>query len=241
MEFAPEDNKIKLLRALAIAGMKDVPKAMQRGPGAAEGHEGPQRGAGDPREHDRARQAGEGDVEGARAALAGPRRPARSSRRCTSPWPSCWSCRRSPNLPKKAGKELKKTGLVKYPNDEVNRYGEALSELAWAREQAKGLGRGLPVPRAGDRRADGRSRAPDQGVLPVRGRVQPGLDDHHQAARVGRVGAGARTGDLAETVFVPAGGSSEVVVPQPGLVTLRVGSRTMTLVTEPYTKLTVQL
>jgi hypothetical protein len=153
---------------------------------------------------------------------------------------SCCSCRRSPNLPKKAIKELKKTGLVKYPNDEVNRYGEALSELAWAREQAKGIGEGYlfrgPGSTGGWTLSSARS-----GVLPVRGRVQPGLDDDHQAAGAGREVLVRGPGDLAETVFVPAGGSSEVVVPQPGLVTLRVGSRTMTLVTEPYTKLTVEL
>ena len=48
-------------------------------------------------------------------------------------------------------------------------------------------------------------------------------------------------GDLDETVSIPAGGSTEVVVREPGLVSLRVGSRTQTLWAEPYTKLKVQL
>ena len=48
-------------------------------------------------------------------------------------------------------------------------------------------------------------------------------------------------GDFAQTVAVPAGGAGEVTLRTPGLVTLRLGKRTMTLVTEPYTKLTVEL
>lgn len=241
MEFAPEDNKIKLLRALAIAGMKDVPKAMsvvQALPKDTKGHNEVLSILESMIVHDR---LAEGDVEGARAALV--RAQAASAEQPEVHVASAELLVVSPiaNLPKKAGKELKKTGLVKYPNDEVNRYGEALSELAWAREQAKGMGEGYLFRGPG---IDGRMDALERQIKAF---YPFGVEFNPDSTTIIKLrGSGGSVqvrgpGDLAETVFVPAGGSSEVVVPQPGLVTLRVGSRTMTLVTEPYTKLTVQL
>ena len=48
-------------------------------------------------------------------------------------------------------------------------------------------------------------------------------------------------GGLAETVVLAPGGVREVVVREPGLVTLRIGKRTVALVAEPYTKLLLEL
>jgi tetratricopeptide (TPR) repeat protein len=241
MEFAPEDNKIKLLRALAIAGMKDVPKAMavvEALPKDTKGHNEVLAILESMIVHDK---LGEGDIEGARAALV--RAQAASAEQPEVHVAGAELLVVSPvaGLPKKAIKELKKTGLVKYPNDEVNRYGEALSELAWAREQAKGLGEGYLFRGPG---IDGRMDALERQIKAF---YPFGVEFNPDSTTIMKLrGSGGSVlvrgpGDLAETVFVPAGGSSEVVVPEPGLVTLRVGSRTMTLVTEPYTKLTVEL
>jgi Flp pilus assembly protein TadD len=241
MEFAPDDNKIKLLRALAIAGMKDIQKAMSvvnALPKDTKGHNEVVAILESMIVHDK---LGEGDVEGARAALT--RAQAASSEQPEVHVAMAELLVVSPveKLPKKASKELKKTGLVKYPNDEVNRYGEALSELAWAREQAKGLGDGYLFRGPG---IDGRM---DKLERQIKVFYPFGVEFNPESTTIIKLrGNGGQVqvrgpGDLEETVSIPAGGSSEVVVREPGLVTLRVGSRTLSLVTEPYTKLTVQL
>jgi hypothetical protein len=221
--------------------MKDVPKAMavvEALPKDTKGHNEVLAILESMIVHDK---LGEGDIEGARAALV--RAQAASAEQPEVHVAGAELLVVSPvaGLPKKAIKELKKTGLVKYPNDEVNRYGEALSELAWAREQAKGMGEGYLFRGPG---IDGRMDALERQIKAF---YPFGVEFNPDSTTIIKLrGSGGSVlvrgpGDLAETVFVPAGGSSEVVVPQPGLVTLRVGSRTMTLVTEPYTKLTVQL
>jgi len=130
---------------------------------------------------------------------------------------------------------------VKYPNDEVNRYGEALSELAWAREQAKGLGEGYLFRGPG---IDGRMDALERQIrvfYPFPVEFNPDSTTILKLRGAGGEVLVKGPGDFEETVSLPAGGSSEVTVREPGLVTLRVGKRTVVLVTEPYTKLTVEL
>ena len=240
MEFAPEDNKIKLLRALAIAGMKEVPKAMavvQALPKDTRGHSEVLAILESMVVQDR---LAEGDIEGARAALARAQAANAESPEVHVAMAELLVVSPIENLPKKASKELKKSGLVKYPNDAFNRYGEALSELAWAREQAKGLGEGYLFRGPG---IDGRM---DKLERQIKAFYPFGVEFNPESTTVLKLrGTGGsvqvRGPDLEETVSIPAGGTTEVVVREPGLVTLRVGSRTVSLWTEPYTKLTVQL
>ena len=241
MEFAPTDNKIKLLRGLAIAGMKDVGKAQQvlaALPKDTKGYNEVTAILESMVVHDK---LAEDDLEGARAALA--RAQAASSEQPEVHVAMAELLFVTPvaNLAKKALKDIKKNGLVKYPNDEVNRYGEALSELAWAREQAKGLGEGYLFRGPG---IDGRMDALER---QIRAFYPFPVEFNPDSTTILKLrGAGGEVlvkgpGDFAETVSVPAGGTSEVTVREPGLVTLRVGKRTVVLVTEPYTRLTVEL
>jgi len=241
MEFAPTDNKIKLLRGLAIAGMKDVGKAQQVLAALPKDTKGYNEVAAILESmvvHDK---LAEDDLEGARAALA--RAQAASSEQPEVHVAMAELLFVSPvaNLAKKALKDIKKNGLVKYPNDEVNRYGEALSELAWAREQAKGLGEGYLFRGPG---IDGRMDALER---QIRAFYPFPVEFNPDSTTILKLrGAGGEVlvrgpGDFEETVSLPAGGSSEVTVREPGLVSLRVGKRTVVLVTEPYTKLTVEL
>ena len=241
MEFAPTDNKIKLLRGLAIAGMKDVGKAQQvlaALPKDTKGYNEVTAILESMVVHDK---LAEDDLEGARAALA--RAQAASSEQPEVHVAMAELLFVTPvaNLAKKALKDIKKNGLVKYPNDEVNRYGEALSELAWAREQAKGLGEGYLFRGPG---IDGRMDALER---QIRAFYPFPVEFNPDSTTILKLrGAGGEVlvkgpGDFEETVSVPAGGTSEVTVREPGLVSLRVGKRTVVLVTEPYTRLTVEL
>ena len=241
MEFAPADNKIKLLRALAIARTQNVGTAMQMVqalPKDTRGHSEVLAILESMTVHDR---LAEDDVPGARAALA--RAQAASSEQPEVHVAMAELLFVSPveKLPKKAAKEIKKNGLVKYPNDEINRYGEALSELAWAREQARGLGEGYLFRGPGiDARMDALERQ-------IRSFYPYAVEFNADATAILRLrGSGGTVqvrgpGDFAETVTLAPGGTSEVVVREPGLVTLKTGKRTVALVTEPYTKLTLEL
>lgn len=241
MEFAVDDNKIKLLRGLAMAGMKDVAKAQQvlaALPKDTKGYNEVTAILESMVVHDR---LGEDDLEGARAALA--RAQAASSEQPEVHVAMAEMLFVSPveNLPRNAVKQVKKLGLVKYPNDEINRYGEALSELAWAREQAKGLGEGYLFRGPGiDGRMDNLERQ-IRSFYPFPVEFNPDSTTVLKLRGSGGEVVVKGPGDFEETVALPAGGTSEVTVREPGLVTLRVGKRTMVLITEPYTKLSLEL
>lgn len=141
------------------------------------------------------------------------------------------------NLGEEGAQGHEKLGMVKYPRNgpEVNRYGEALSELAWAREQAKNLGESYLF------RGPGSSGRMDAIERQIRGFYPFPVEFNADSTTILKLrGAGIEVlvkgpGGFEETVSVPAGGSSKVTVREPGVVTLRVGKRTMVLVTEPYT------
>ena len=240
MEFAPEDNKIKLLRALAMANT-DVPKAMQvlgALPRDTRGYNEVQAILESMAVHTKLT---EGDLEGARAALA--RAQAASAELPEVHVAIAEILLASPvsGLGKKELKELKKNGIVKYPEDVPTRCGEALSELAWAREQARGLGEGYLFRGPG---VDGRMDAIERQIRAFYPFAVEFNADASAILRIRGTGGSVQVrgpGGFEQTVSVPAGGSSEVTVGQPGLVTLRVGKRTMALVSEPYTKLTLEL
>ncbi|HEY8375498.1 MAG TPA: hypothetical protein VIK91_03370, partial [Nannocystis sp.] len=141
-------------------------------------------------------------------------------------------------------RQLKKNGLIKYPNDEVNRYGEALSELAWAREQARGLGEGYLFrgPGIDNRIANLERQIRSFYPFPVEFNAESTaiLRIRFKNGAAGEVGV--RAGDTDQTVHVPAGSEgAEIVLREPGLTYFRVGGKTSTFVTEPYTKVTIDL
>ena len=241
MEFAPTDNKIKLLRALAIARTQDVAKAMQMVqalPKDTKGYHEVLSILESMLVHDR---LAEDDIPGAKAALARAQEASSEQPEVHVAIAELLFVSPVENLPKKAVKTVKKQGLVKYPNDEINRYGEALSELAWAREQARGLGEGYLFRGPGiDGRMDNLERQ-------IRSFYPFPVEFNAESTTILKLrGAGGEVqvrgpGDFEQTVTLAPGGSSEVVVREPGLVTLKTGKRTVALITEPYTKLTLEL
>ncbi len=241
MELAPEDNKIKLLRALAIAGTLNVGKAMQvvqALPKDTRGYNEVMAILESMLVHDR---LAEEDLEGAKAALA--RAQAMSSEQPEVHVAMAELLFVTPveNLPRGAAREVKKFGSVKYPNDEINRYGEALSELAWAREQARGLGEGYMFRGPG---IDGRMANLER---QIRSFYPYAVEFNADSTTILRLkGASGEVklrgpGGLDETVVLAPGAVREVVVREQGVVTLRIGKRTVALVAEPYTKLLLEL
>ena len=129
-------------------------------------------------------------------------------------------------------------------NDEVNKYGEALSELAWAREQARANGESYLFRGPG---IDGRMANLERQIrsfypFPVEFNADATtiLRVRMKSGAAGEVSV--RAGTSEQSVSVPAGSEgAEVVLREPGLTILRAGAKTWTFVTEPYTKLTIDL
>jgi len=241
MELAPEDNKLKLLRALAIAGTMNVAKAMQvvqALPKDTAGSSEVMAILESMQVHDR---LAEEDIEGAKAALARAQKASSEQPEVHVAMAELLFVSPVENLPRGAAREIKKNGAVKYPNDEINRYGEALSELAWAREQARLLGEGYMFRGPG---IDGRL---DKLERQIRSFYPYPVEFNADSTTVLKLkGAGGEVrvrgpGGLDETVVLAPGAVREVVVSEHGLVTLRIGKRTVALITEPYIKLLVEL
>lgn len=146
-------------------------------------------------------------------------------------------------LKKKDAEAVRQHGLVSYPEGEIVRAAEALSELDWAQKQAKGLGATYPfrLPELTARMDEvGRAIA---AYYPYAVTFQ---GDPSTKLVLSSKGAGALavelTGPGTQTkAEVPAGGSQEVTIPKPGLVTLSYRGTTATFVAEPYTKVEVAL
>lgn len=243
MEYAPTDDKIKLLRALAIAGNRDVARAMQVVQALPKETKGHSEVLAILESMQVADRLADDDIEGAKAALA-------RAQAASAETPEVHIAMAELLFVTPAGvskaviRQLKKSGIVKYPNDEINRYGEALSELAWAREQARGLGDGYLFRGPGiDARVSSLERQ-------LRSFYPYTVAFNAESTAILRLrfksgGAGevtVKAGDTEEVVRVPAGSEgAEVVVREPGLTFFKVGGKTSTFVTEPYTKLTIEL
>lgn len=244
MEVAPKDDRIKLLRALAIAGEKEVSRGLQVVQALPKETKGHAEVLAILESMVVAEKLAAGDEEGARAALARAQAASAETPEVHVAIAELLVVTPVPGLKKNLVKQLRKTGLIQYPGDTVNRYGEALSELAWAREQARGLGEGYLFRGPGtEKRMDDLERkirtffpfpvefnADATAILKIR----------FKSGSAGEVSVKAGDSDL--TVSVPAGREGgEAVLREPGLTYLRVGGRTSSFVTEPYTKVTIEL
>lgn len=244
MEYAPNDDKIKLLRALAIAGNRDVARAMQVVQALPKETKGHAEVLAILESMQVADRLADDDVEGAKAALARAQAASADTPEVHVAMAELLFVTPAAGASKAIVRQLKKSGIVKYPNDEINRYGEALSELAWAREQARGLGDGYLFRGPGtDKRIANLERqirsfypfvvefnADSTAILRIR----------FKNGAAGEVNV--RAGDTDQTVTVPAGSEgAEVILREPGLTFFKVAGKTSTFVTEPYTKLTIDL
>lgn len=244
MEYAPSDDKIKLLRALAIAGNKEVSRAMQVVQALPKETKGHAEVLAILESMIVADRLAEEDLAGAKAALE--RAQAASPETPEVHVAAAEMLFVTPVTGNNKGmiRQLKKNGLIKYPNDEVNKYGEALSELAWAREQARANGESYLFRGPG---IDGRMANLERQIrsfypFPVEFNADATtiLRVRLKTGAAGEVSVRAGTGE--QSVSVPAGSEgAEVVLREPGLTILRAGAKTWTFVTEPYTKLTIDL
>lgn len=244
MEYAPSDDKIKLLRALAIAGNKEVPRALQVVQALPKETKGYNEVLAILESMNVADRLAEEDLEGAKAALARAQAASSETPEVHVAMAELLFVTPAAGVTKNIVRQLKKSGLIKYPNDEINRYGEALSELAWAREQARGLGDGYLFrgPGIDNRMANLERQIRSFYPFPVEFNADATaiVRLRFKSGASGEVGV--RAGDFEQAVQVPAGTEgAEVVLREPGLTFLRVGGKTSTFVTEPYTKLTIEL
>ncbi|MDC0671836.1 tetratricopeptide repeat protein [Nannocystis radixulma] len=244
MEFAPTDDKIKLLRALAIAGNKEIGRAIQvvnALPKETKGHAEVLAILESMQVADR---LADGDVEGAKAALARAQAASAETPEVHVAMAEMLVITPAAGINKGIVRQLKKSGIIKYPNDEVNRYGEALSELAWAREQARGLGEGYLFrgPGIDTRMAnlDRQLRAFYPFAVEFNADSTAILKIRFKSGAAGEVGV--KTDEGEQAVRVPAGSEgAEVVLRQPGLTYFRINGKVSSFVTEPYTRVTIDL
>lgn len=146
-------------------------------------------------------------------------------------------------LPKNAEREMKKRGLMRYPAGHLNRYGEALSELDWARTQSEALGPRYPF----------RGPSTDDRMDSLERQIRSfySFDVKFQAegttVLILRSRSGARSvvvegpGGFRQEVQIEDGSGAKVTIPQPGLTRIKVGKKTSALITEPYTQVTADL
>jgi tetratricopeptide (TPR) repeat protein len=139
-------------------------------------------------------------------------------------------------------KELSKRGLMRYPAGHVNRYGEALSELDWARTQSNGLGPRFPY--------RGPSTETRMKSLEDQIRSFYPFEVKFQAEATSVLVIRARAGSTVEVegpggfrqeVSVSGDAPARVTIPEPGLTRLKIGNKRVALITEPYTEITASL
>lgn len=244
MEYAPTDDKIKLLRALAIGGNHEIGRAIQvvhALPKETKGHAEVLAILESMQVADR---LADGDVEGAKAALARAQAASAETPEVHVAMAEMLVITPAAGVNKGIVRQLKKSGIIRYPNDEVNRYGEALSELAWAREQARGLGDGYlfrgPGIDARIERLDKQLRAFYPFPVEFNADSTAILRIRFKSGASGEIGV--KTGDGEQNVLIPAGSEgAEVVVRDPGLTYFRIGGKVSSFVTEPYTRVTIDL
>lgn len=143
----------------------------------------------------------------------------------------------------RAKKELGKRGLMHYPSGLYNRYGEALSELDWAKAQSEGLGPRFPYRGPS---TEGRVKSLEEQIrafypFPIKFQAEA------SAVLVIRAKAGATSvlveapGGFRQEVAVSREEPGRVTIPEPGLTRLKLGKKRVALITEPYTVMTADL
>jgi len=242
-ELDSEDDGIRLLRALALAGQGELERALQVAkalPVATRGH-------------------GEvvailesmvvfqrlevNDFDGAKAALE--RGQAASADQPEIHVASAAILAVTPvlGLSKKDAALLRKSGLARYSQG-IFRYGEALSEIDWAREQAKNLGENYLYRGPGAvERADSLARSiGERYPFSVAFNGQPLTELTLRVSEGRSVEAKVRgPGGLDEAVMISASAPDALSVREPGLVTITYERQKVVFLAESYTSVTVRL
>lgn len=242
-EIVPTDDSLKLLRALAIAGRGETERALMVAkalPAATRGHaevigilEGMV-------VFERLRV---GDYDGAKAALERAQASAPEHPEVHVAAAAFLAATPILGISKKDAALLRKSGLARY-GDSIHRYGEALSEIAWAREQAKSLGDSYQWrgPGAATRAADLERSIHERYPFEVEFNGQPTtvLTLRSADGRTVEVQV-TGPGGLDESVFVSGTGPQPLTVSDAGVITFTYDRRKVVFFAESYTAVTVKL
>ncbi|MEZ4454376.1 MAG: hypothetical protein R3B09_33300 [Nannocystaceae bacterium] len=241
-EYLPEDDTLKLLRALTLGGRGEVERALQVTralPAATYGHAEVVAILESLTVFER---LDVGDVEGAKAALLRAQAAAPDAPETHVASAAILAVTPVAGLSKKEVALLRKSGLARY-GDGVFRFGEALSEIAWAREQAKNLGEVYPFrgPGSTERRESLERRIHESYPFEV------GFNSDPTTVLTVRTKAGTKEitvsgpGGLDERVFVSTNAPNPITINEPGIITFAADKSKSVLYTEPYTTLKVVL
>ncbi len=244
LQLAPEDNGFKLMLALVLAGKNQVDNALRIAesvPQSARGHSEVVAVLESMKVHTFLKA---GNLEQAELALARAQTASNEAPETHLAAAAVLAATPIRDISRKSQKLLKKKGTIRYPDNEINRYGEALSEISWARTQVKNQGDKYLF--------RGPTFAKDLEALERRIRqFYPYAVEFNEDATtiielIGKSGGFdvrlRGPDDVSEDLFVGSGKrAGPVTLVVPGLVTIKYGKRTLTFYTEPYTKLTVEL
>lgn len=148
-----------------------------------------------------------------------------------------------PSLYKKEMSALRKSGLVKYPGGVVVRAAEALSELAWSRQQLEGLGAGYPY------RASGIEKKLDTLEKKLKGFYSfpvKFFGEPKTVIVISNLGGAPLDVQMVgrawkQRATVAAGETAKITLKNPGFFEMTYGDKTATFVAEPYTEVTLSL
>ncbi len=149
----------------------------------------------------------------------------------------------SPSLYKTERSTLRKSGLVQYPGGNPVRAAEALSELAWSREQLKGLGAGYAYRAPGIEDTLEALSKEIKAYYPFEVKflgkpaatlvISNGTGASLEVRMVGR--SWKKKADIA------AGETATVTLDNPGFFEMTYGDKTASFVAEPYTEVALSL
>ncbi|MEZ4381395.1 MAG: tetratricopeptide repeat protein [Nannocystaceae bacterium] len=240
-ELSPEDESNKLLRALAIAGRGDLDRARK----VAQAMQPSTRGYPEVQAILESMvvfdSLDRGDVGEAKEALARAQAASPDTPEVHVAAAAILAVTPVEGLSRKDVKTLRRYSLANYSAG-IFRYGEALSEIAWAREQSKNLGvshqwRG---PGSEAKMDELERRIRESYPFGVRFNPDPTalltLRRKSETAEVSIEGPGYE-----ESVFVSASGPPAIKIEDGGLVLLTYGSQKVALLAELYTGVQVEL
>ncbi|MGB1012813.1 MAG: tetratricopeptide repeat protein, partial [Nannocystaceae bacterium] len=244
LRLTPEDNGFKLMLALVLGGKGQVDNALKIAesvPEAARGHNEVVAVLESMKVHTLIKA---GNLQAAELALARAQTASNEAPETHLAAAEILAATPVAGLSRKVQKLLKKKGTLRFPDNEVNRYGEALSEVSWARTQVKNQGDKYLFRGPNFNRDLAAFEQRIHQFYPFA--VEFNEDATTVIELVGKTGGYdvklRGPNDVSEDVFVGSGKKSNpVTLIVPGLVTIKYGKRTMTFVSEPYTKLTVEL
>lgn len=240
-ELDPADETLKLLRALAFAGKGDLERARQIAaalPTSIEGHKEVEAILESLLVFDR---LDVGDVSAAKEALARAQAAAPDQPEVHVAAAAILAISPVTGLKKKDIALLRKSGLANYSAG-VFRYAEALSEIAWAREQSKTLGDTYRFRGPGSsERADTLERQIRES-FPFAVKFNPEPTTILSLRTKGDTVEATVTGPgVDERVFVSNSGPDPLTFTDAGLITISYGRSKYALVAESYTAVQVEL